>query len=142
MQIADIDKLPLQYNKEMINRPPEAVKHFKQIVSAARGVVISTPQFNYDIPVALRHVLEWVGNPPEKNELTGKTAVIIGATIDDAGADEARRHLREILIRFGMEVLDKDVAVINIKSKILPSGEIVDPELKAEILALIKAITN
>ena len=76
LEIADISALPF-YNADM--EKPAAVQQLVDQVSAAHGLVLACPEYNYSLAPALKNALDWLSREPDLAPLTGKTACIVGA---------------------------------------------------------------
>lgn len=76
LEIADISALPF-YNADM--EKPAVVQQLIDQVSAAHGLVLACPEYNYSLAPALKNALDWLSREPDLAPLTGKTACIVGA---------------------------------------------------------------
>jgi chromate reductase len=95
MRIYDSIELPI-FNHEL--EDPPGVVQLKAAITAADGVVISVPEYNYSIPGGLKNALDWVSRPPELSPLRGKPVGMIGAASGMSGTIRAQAHLRQILL--------------------------------------------
>src|SRR5690625_3544861 len=59
IEICEIKDLPA-FNKPKENQAPEEVQALAAKITAADGVIISTPEYNHSIPAILKSVLEWL----------------------------------------------------------------------------------
>ncbi|MBO2723409.1 NAD(P)H-dependent oxidoreductase [Lactiplantibacillus plantarum] len=91
--LCEINDIPLF--SEDISEVPSKVSAISEIITASDGVIIGTPQVHHAIPSALSSVLDWlaVAGHPFKN----KPTMLIGASLDDQGVDDALDNLSAIL---------------------------------------------
>jgi len=107
MEIVDIGGLP-HFNQDQELDPPQVVKDFKKKISAADGVVIITPEYNWSVPGVLKNAIDWASRG--EKVFIGKPAMTAGATLGMVGTVRAQLHLRDILASPGVQ------------AKVLPPG--------------------
>ncbi|MGM0586467.1 MAG: NADPH-dependent FMN reductase [Pseudomonadota bacterium] len=83
--------------------PPEAQALIGRI-RAADGVVISTPEYNKNLPGVLKNALDWVSRE-RPMALTGKPVAILSAAAGRAGGERSQFSLRHCLTPFNPRVL-------------------------------------
>ena len=64
---------------------PEQVRELRQLIHAADGLLIATPEYNYSIPGGLKNLIDWASRPSATSSLLHKPVAIMGC-----GADELR----------------------------------------------------
>lgn len=77
---------------------PEAVTELKEAMSAADGILIATPEYNYSIPGVLKNAIDWVSRPADTTPLAGKPAGIIGASMGNFGTARGQLALRQVFV--------------------------------------------
>ncbi|MEW6639129.1 MAG: NADPH-dependent FMN reductase [Pseudomonadota bacterium] len=92
------DGFPL-YNADVQNSAgfPDAVKAFGSALSAADGIIITTPEYNYSVPGALKNAIDWVSRL-ENQPFKDKPVAIQSATGGPLGGARMQYHLRSILV--------------------------------------------
>ena len=91
-----IDGLPL-YNRDLDDSyPPEAMV-LKDCIAAVDAVLFVTPEFNRDIPGALKNAIDWASRPWGKNSFAHKPSAVIGTSPGKIGTAVAQQNLRSIL---------------------------------------------
>jgi chromate reductase len=95
-ELVRIEDLPL-YNQDEDARPAEAVKRLKAQVSAARGLLFITPEYNRSIPGVLKNAIDHASRPYGQSVWAGKPAGVLGVSIGAIGTAVAQQHLRAIL---------------------------------------------
>lgn len=80
MEIASID-LPL-YNQDLDEptKPrPELVQKLRDAMAKADGIVIVSPEYNYNIPGGLKNMIDWVSRGQD-SPILNKPVAVMGAT--------------------------------------------------------------
>ncbi len=109
-----IDDMPL-YNQDADGNPSDPVKRLKSEITAARGLLFVTPEYNRSIPGVLKNVIDHASRPYGKSVWTGKPAGILGASVGVIGTAIAQQHLRTILACLDMPTLGLPEAFIHAK---------------------------
>jgi chromate reductase len=108
-----IDDLPL-YNQDDDHRPAEQVKRLKREVTAAKGLLFVTPEYNRSIPGVLKNAIDHASRPYGQNAWAGKPAGVMGASIGAVGTAMAQQHLRNMLAYLDVPVLGQPEAFIHV----------------------------
>jgi NAD(P)H-dependent FMN reductase len=66
---------------------PPAVTELKQVIRAADGLLLVTPEYNNGIPGVFKNAIDWLTRPPEERMgvFAGKPVGLIGATPGNFG---------------------------------------------------------
>ena len=65
--LARIDDLPL-FNQDVFDAGlPEPAKRFRAEVTAADGVLIASPEYNFSLSAALKNAIDWGSRPPNQS---------------------------------------------------------------------------
>jgi chromate reductase len=94
--------------------PPEVVTRAQQVVRAADGLVIVTPEYNHGIPGGLKNVLDWLsrgGGPP--HSLFGIPAAIAGASDGMIGTARCQLALRNTLATLNVPTMPWPGALVS-----------------------------
>ena len=113
-QTLRIDDLPLYNQDDDMNQAP-AVKRFKQEISASKGVIFVTPEYNRSIPGVLKNAIDNASRPYGANAWAGKPAGILGASVGAVGSAIAQQVLRPILGYLDMPTLGQPEVFIHAK---------------------------
>jgi chromate reductase, NAD(P)H dehydrogenase (quinone) len=137
----ELEMLP-QFNpdKEAGN---EAVQRFKHLLKEAQGVIISTPEYAFGVPGALKNALDWTVSSGELNE---KPVIAISASPLYEGGSKALASLRLTLSALGTKMnAGSSLSIANIQNKI-SNGRISDAPtlqgLKALYDHLMQKVNN
>ena len=91
-----IRDLPL-YNRDLdADYPPEG-RALKDALAAVDAVLFVTPEYNRDIPGALKNAIDWASRPWGTNSFARKPSAVIGASTGKIGTAVAQQNLRSIL---------------------------------------------
>jgi chromate reductase, NAD(P)H dehydrogenase (quinone) len=105
-----LDAIP-PFNEDDEATPPEPVRHLKEAIAAADGLLIATPEYNSSIPGVLKNALDWASRPRADSPLAGKPAAVIGASTGLFGAVWAQAETRKVLGSTGARVVDRELPI-------------------------------
>lgn len=91
-----IDTVPLYSRDYDASYPPEALE-LKGLVESVDGILFVTPEYNRDIPGALKNAIDWASRPWGQNSFARKPSAVIGASIGKIGTAVAQQNLRSVL---------------------------------------------
>ena len=104
------------------------------------GFLISSPENNSTLTVALKNAIDWASRPegdePTLACFTGKTAVIMAASPGGLGGLRGLSHLRSILASIGVLVLPEQKAIPKVHEALAADGTFSDAGLQQAIEAL------
>lgn len=107
-----IDDLPL-YNQDDDASPAESVKRLKGEITAARGLLFVTAEYNRSIPGVLKNAIDHASRPYGQNVWAGKPAGVLGASVGAIGTAVAQQHLRNVLAYLDVPTLGQPEAFIH-----------------------------
>lgn len=123
---------------------PAEIERVRSEAAAADGIWIFTPEYNYNIPGALKNLLDWLsrplvaGDPARKTAVTGKPVTISGAGGKNA-TQSVRKHLDALLPFMGMNLMKEPETGIAVSPEGFASNQLV---LSGEEQAQLKAQTE
>lgn len=91
-----IGDLPL-YNRDLDGDYPAPAKALKDAIADVDAVLFVTPEYNRDIPGALKNAIDWASRPYGTNSFSRKPSAVIGASPGKIGTAVAQQNLRSIL---------------------------------------------
>lgn len=133
-------RLPLfDEDVEAEGTPPEVTVLVEQI-RAADGVLISTPEYNQNLPGVLKNALDWISRDKEQ-PLNGKPVVIMSAAAGRAGGARSQYSLRHCLTPFNPFIMQlPELMVAQAGSAFDEDGNLVeartDKALERQVAAL------
>lgn len=137
MELLALEALPY-YNMDLEADEPSSVRRFKEQLRQADAVLIATPEFNGSIPGVLKNALDWASRPVGHSVMVGKLTAITGA---GGRGGTAQAHLRLILKRFGVAVLEQpEVYIANSWEKFDPDGHLHDEATREQLRVLLTAL--
>ena len=110
----EIGDLPL-YNQDDDTNQAASVLRLKREVSAARGVLFVTPEYNRSMPGVLKNALDHASRPYGKSAWAGKPAGVLGISVGAAGTALAQQHLRNTLAYLDMPTLGQPEVFLQAK---------------------------
>jgi chromate reductase len=90
---------------------PEPVAALRQAMRDADAVLVATPEYNHSIPGVLKNALDWASRPAGQSALTGKPAMVVGASTGMFGAVWAQAETRKVLGALGGRVVEGELPV-------------------------------
>ena len=125
-------------------KSPASVVKFRELLKAADGVVISTPEYAYGIPGVLKNALDWTVSSGDFSE---KPVVAISASPSWLGGDKALASLLMTLQAMNSKVVEEtSFAIPIIRKKMNDKGEVADTEtlkkLQSSLNSLIQLINE
>jgi chromate reductase len=142
INVLDIDRIPL-FNMDVERAAPEPVTRLRETIRSADGLIIVSPEHNGTIPAVTKTVIEWASRPPDDSVLDGKPVAIMGATTGGWGTLRAQLALR--LVATAEEIfimIDPQVRVARVHTKFDDKGELIDDELKRELVEFLYAFVD
>lgn len=142
LEVADLTPLPL-YNEDLSTEGfPEAVRAFREAITAADALLIATPEYNYSVPGVLKNAIDWASRPPDV-PLYGKPAAIMGATPSLWGTVRAQLHLRQIFVYTNTLPLNKpEVLIAGAGAKFDEEGRLTDEQTRGFVGGLLTALAD
>lgn len=115
--------------------PAKEVVEFRNLLKAADGIFICSPEYAFGVPGVLKNALDWTVS---SGEFVNKpTAVITAAT----GGDKAHASLLLTLTALSAKVADEGTLLISfVRSKLDENGKVKDPATIQSISAVLEAL--
>jgi chromate reductase len=122
-----IDDLPL-YNQDDDAHQAEPVRRLKAEISAARGVVFVTPEYNRSLPGVLKNAIDHASRPYGQSAWAGKPAGILGVSVGAIGTAVAQQHLRNVLAYLDCPALGQPECFIQAKEGLFDASGGISPD--------------
>ena len=113
-EMLEIGGLPL-YSQDDDGAPAASVRHLKDRIKAAHGILFVTPEYNRSIPGVLKNAIDHASRPYGQSAWAGKPAGVIGISVGAIGTALAQQHLRNILAYLDMPTLGQPEAFLQVK---------------------------
>ena len=137
MTYARIDDLPL-FNQDVFDAGlPEPAKRFRAEVTAADGVLIASPEYNFSLSAALKNAIDWGSRPPNQS-WQDKPVAIFSASGGPMGGARVQYDLRRILGQLWGHVLPRpEVFIGSSPSKFDAQGRLTDEATRKFLTDLV-----
>ncbi len=142
LEIVSLGDFPL-YSEDLDASTPEPVKIFKEKVKKSDGFIISSPEYDFSIPGYLKNALDFASRPPGTNPFSGKTGVIMSASMSMLGGARVQYHLRQVMGYLDTRVINKpEVFITFAHKKFDESGRLNDPSALEFLNELLSKLVN
>lgn len=131
-----LEAVPL-FNEDTEDPLPTGVAEMRQLIERSDALLIATPEYNRAIPGVLKNALDWASRPYGGSVLTGKPVAVIGTSPLPSGAASALSDVREVLSALRADVVEADLAIGQVHTRIDAAGGISDLELGARVTELL-----
>lgn len=115
------------------------VRRLRELVAAADGLLIATPEYNQSIPGVLKNAIDWLSRPAPAEVLAAKPIAVVGATGGRWGTRLAQAALRQVFYATGSHVLPQPNLFLAQAHRVLGEGGLVDPAVRARLTELLTA---
>jgi chromate reductase len=130
LEITEIGDLPL-FNQDVFDAGlPAPVQRLRAAISAADGVLIASPEYNFSLTPALKNAIDWASRPPNPC-WQDKPIAIFSASGGPLGGARVQYDIRRILGQLWGHVLPRpEVFIGSVASKVDAQGNITDEATK------------
>lgn len=136
MEIISIADIPL-YNADLdwptVKQRPAPVGRFREMLTDADGILISSPEYNYSIPGGLKNAIDWASRGQD-SPLLKKPVAVIGATTGLWGTVRMQLAFHAVFLFLDMKPVYKpEVLIAQADKKFDKDGNLTD-EMAQKIL--------
>ncbi|WP_369185738.1 NADPH-dependent FMN reductase [Streptomyces sp. Y1] len=135
---------PYDFDLDTAEARPAVVQELRDRITAADGLLIATPEFNYSVPGVLKNAIDWVSTDWSKSEglpLQRKPTAILGAAPTNFGSVRAQLALRQVFVWTHTDVVVKpEVMVFRSHERFDDEGNLVDEGTIALLQSLLGAL--
>ena len=126
-----IGDLPL-YNRDLDADYPAPARALKNAIAAVDAILFVTPEYNRDIPGALKNAIDWASRPYGTNSFARKPSAVIGASPGKIGTAVAQQNLRSILSFCDSPQMNAPEAYIQLTPGLVTAdGEVTDADTES-----------
>jgi chromate reductase, NAD(P)H dehydrogenase (quinone) len=137
-----LGEVPL-FNEDLESGPePPAVADLRRVIDRSDALLIATPEYNRSIPGVLKNALDWASRPYGQTVLKSKPVAAVGTSPLPSGGASALSDVRKVITLLGAEVVEADLAIGQVHTRIDAEGRISDPELAARVTELLVKVVN
>lgn len=113
--------------------PTQATKQAQNLVKAASGILLATPEYHGSYSSAMKRFIENLGFP---STLAGKPVALLGAAAGQIGAVKALEHLGSVCSHVGAFVLPGAVSVARVHKVFDGEGRCLDAAIEKRVRGL------
>jgi len=126
LEIASIADLPM-FNQDVLDQGmPAPVQRFRDQVTAADGLLIASPEYNFSIPSPLKNAIDWGSRAPNQ-VFHEKPVAIFTVAPGPVGGTRAQYDLRRVLSQLWGHVLPRpEVFITHAAGKFDAQGRLTD----------------
>jgi len=126
------------FNPDLDNdAPPDEVVDFRKLLKGADGILICTPEYAMGVPGTLKNAIDWTVSSCEFSKKP--VALITASSLGEKG----HASLLETLKIIESNITDEtQLRISYAKTKINPTGVIIDETTKLEIVSLLNAFNK
>lgn len=126
---------------------PDSAKKLREMMIAADGFLIASPEYNSSLTAALKNAIDWASRPgdsglPGLAAYAGKAAAIMAASPGGLGGLRGLVHLRAILGNLQMIVLPEQFALSNAGSAFDEQGQLADEKTAVRVEGLGRGLAE
>ncbi len=137
LRIASIGDLPMYNDDLRIDGLPEPVVRIRSEITAADGLLIATPEYNFSLPPALKNVIDWASLPP-RQALQDKPVAIFSCASGPLGGARVQYDLRRILTPLWAYTLPRpEVFIGSVDTKFDARGHLTDETTRRFLAELL-----
>lgn len=97
LHITSIADIPM-YNQDVFDAGmPDPVKRLRGEITAADGVLIASPEYNFSVPAPLKNVIDWASRAPNQVFQDKPVAIFSASAPGPLGGARVQYDLRRIL---------------------------------------------
>lgn len=124
--------------------PKDALK-LKKLFYEAKGLYITSPEYNSTFSSALKNAIDWISRPTEQNEMPlsafrDKYAAIASASVGYFGGIRGLQPLRQMLSSIMINVIANQIALPKAGQILDKSGNLTDNKIEAQIKAQVQEL--
>lgn len=105
----------------------ESTKAIQQIVGAASGVVLATPEYHGSFSSVMKLVIENLGFP---SVMSGKPVALLGVAAGSIGAIKSLEQLRSVCSHIGAIALPLPISIANVQKVFDAEGRCLDARVE------------
>lgn len=141
-KIFDLKPIPLYDGDVEDVGFPESVQEFRSEIAKADALLIATPEYNHSFSGVLKNAIDWASRPPD-GPLPQKPVALFGAAAGMFGSATAQQHLRHVLGRLDMYVLNNPTLFVPAAYNAFDSeGNFKDDAMRQRVQNLIAALID
>ncbi|MCW8093127.1 NADPH-dependent FMN reductase [Alteromonas sp. ASW11-130] len=142
ISLADYPMPIFNQDDETNNGIPEKAQQFKELLIAADGFLIASPEYNSSYPALLKNAIDWASRQSGDEKVLaaykGKVAGIMAASEGALGGMRVLVTLRMLLENIGTLVLPNQKAIARVHTLLDENGKVTDEKTIKQLKLLGK----
>lgn len=106
------------------DRLPPAAARLRERITAADGLFIVTPEYNYNIPGGLKNVVDWASRPFAAHSLLDKKIAVVGCSPGTRGGKASVDYLRSVLPQLKAQLVGPEVLIPAVNTLVDGNGTV------------------
>ena len=136
LQITSIADLPM-FNQDVFDAGmPEPVKRLRGEITAADGVLLASPEYNFSVSGPLKNAIDWGSRPPNQ-VFQDKPVAMFPATQGPLGGPRNQYDLRKILVQLWAHPLPRPEVFIGNAASKFADGKLTDETTRKFLTELL-----
>ncbi len=122
--------------------PPTPVDDLRQAATAADGIVVVTPEYNYGIPGPLKNTLDWLSRPAFASPLRDKPVTSFGATPGPGNPGRALAQVNAYYAAVAAAALPWPTLAVGRVGEVLDDTGALDAKIARRLSAQLEAFVH
>jgi chromate reductase len=124
--------LPI-YDQDLDRDPlPAAAAALRERITAADGLFIVTPEYNYNIPGGLKNAIDWASRPFAAHCLLEKRIAVVGCSPGTRGGKASVEYLRSVVPQLKAHLVGPEVLIPAVNTLVDGNG-VVDASVRGRL---------
>ena len=136
LQITSIADMPM-FNQDVLDAGmPEPVKRLRGEITAADGLLLASPEYNFSVSGPLKNAIDWGSRPPNQ-VFQDKPVAMFSATQGPLGGPRNQYDLRKILVQLWAHPLPRPEVFIGNAASKFADGKLTDETTRKFLTELL-----
>src|SRR4051812_38171537 len=136
LEIASYIDLPM-FNQDVLDAGmPEPVRRIRDAITAADGLLIVSPEYNFSVPAPLKNLIDWGSRPPNQ-VFQEKPIAIFSVGPGPVGGTRMQYDLRKMLVQLWGHVLPRPEVFITQAASKFHDGKLTDETSRKFVTELL-----
>ena len=136
LQITSIADLPM-FNQDVFDAGmPEPAKRLRAEITAADGLLLASPEYNFSVSGPLKNAIDWGSRPPNQ-VFQDKPVAMFSATQGPLGGPRNQYDLRKILVQLWAHPLPRPEVFIGNAASKFADGKLTDETTRKFLTELL-----